>query len=139
MINRPKLSDVVRLAECGIYLTANPMDQLWDGLRDFNVAGFFPHQNNEIVAPPDLTPTWWPETHQLRDWVDHPQAFRVLEFIRYFPASRGRDFGLAIQAVAPGRTCFLVPEKWADLLIRRKKTYQEFFAWLAASNPKLNL
>ena len=135
MGDRPSVREAVKLASFGVYLTANPLDSLWDGARDFHVGVFQPNGDNERILLPVRSGTWWPKYP--KDWKNHPRVCRVLEFIRYYPVGKRMGFDLGVQPVAPGRYCMVLPPQWEGLILSGKKSAADLYAWLVSTHPHM--
>jgi len=132
---KPTIDEVVKLASCRVYLTASPSERIWNGDRQFHVQGYLPNQDNDVILFPDYTLTWWPRYP--KDWKAHPNVYRALEFIRYYPKSSGRGFAMSIQPIPPGRYFLAVPEKWRSALVSREKESADLYAWLVGTHPTM--
>jgi hypothetical protein len=136
VFERPPTSDILRLAQCSVYLTANPHDPSWNGDKGFVVSVFQPNGDNARILLDDMTLTWWPRYP--KDWKTHPRVCRVLEFIRYYPKSSGSSFGVAIQPVPPGRYCMVVQAQWRQMLTTGSKTSADLYEWLVGTHPHMS-
>ena len=132
-IDRPTPSDAMTLKTCRVYLTANPIDRLWKGQKQFSVRAFLPHRNNAVVILEDGAMTYWPQYPQ--DFKEHPAVHRCMEFIYYTPQGSRTNPHLAITTMSPGRYFLRVHESWREALISGAKTHQDLYAAFASSNP----
>ena len=137
MLKRPKLREVVRLAQCDLYCCANALDPLWNGDKEFQNRAFYPNrEDQDVTLVPDLELTWWPR--HVKDWKEHPHILRTLEFIRYTPRSRGRGFALGVEPLPPGRHFLLVPSYWGKQILLGEKNSADLYAWLVNHHPTMS-
>jgi len=129
IFERPKPSEVAELQSMRLYFVANPIDNLWQGLRNFQSRAFMPNQENAVVLLEDLELTYWPEHPQ--DFKEHPVVHRALEFINY----KVQYNALTIGSRAAGRFFFRVHPSWKAALLDGRRTHQDLYAEFARNNP----
>ena len=115
---RPDPVHVAKLWSARIRLVAPALDHLWDGKKRMHVRAFAPNHPSQSHLPqilPDGELTWWPRYP--KDWIDHPQVWRAMEFIYYDVRQRGRGLDLLIQQKGPGVYFLRVHPSWKMPLI----------------------
>lgn len=131
IFTRPSVNEVFNLAQNRIYLTANPLDNLWQGKKRFKNRAFkkaHPNPVETVSVLPDHTLTYWPK--YTADWRESEASWRTMEFIYYDIKPHRGDYVLVIRQRPVDRLFLMVHGSWRTPLVEGRRSHQDLYAEL---------